>query len=46
MRQYLDLMRHVLEHGARKNGLVGMENAVAELEAEFATARTALSALL
>lgn len=35
-----------IEHGARKNGLVGMENAVAELEAEFATARTALSALL
>ena len=35
-----------VEHGARKNGLVGLENAVAELEAEFATVRTALSALL
>jgi HPt (histidine-containing phosphotransfer) domain-containing protein len=35
-----------IEHGARKNGLVGLENAVAELEAEFASVRTALSALL
>jgi HPt (histidine-containing phosphotransfer) domain-containing protein len=35
-----------IEHDARKNGLVGLESAVAELEAEFAAARSALSALL
>ncbi len=35
-----------LEHGARQNGLHGMEQAVADLEAEFATARDALLALV
>lgn len=34
------------EHGARKNGLSGMEQAAAELEAEFAAARNALLALV
>ena len=34
------------EHGARQNGLNGMEQAVADLEAEFAAAREALLALL
>lgn len=34
------------EHGARKNGLIEMEQAAAELEAEFAAARDALLALV
>lgn len=34
------------EHGARKNGLAGLEQAAAELEAEFVATRTALQALV